>query len=53
MNQIIIGLGSRRAYSEFQLKRIAGSISRLVLINKGANTDLNILITRLKNGAAR
>jgi hypothetical protein len=48
MNQMIRGLGSKRAYLEFQLKRIAGSISRLVIINKGANADLNIPITRFK-----
>jgi hypothetical protein len=34
MNETIRGLGSKVAYSEFQLKRIAESISRLVVINK-------------------
>jgi hypothetical protein len=41
MNQTNRGLGSKRAYLEFRLKRIAGSISRLVIINKAANADLN------------
>jgi hypothetical protein len=41
MNQIYKGLSSKCANLEFRLKLIAGSISRLVIINKGANADLN------------